>query len=88
MSSIIDGVERFFDGMGLMTGPNAIPKRMIVGALAGAFLVTYLKPSLMFEAGQPKPWSITATQTNEMSTTPVPWFFAPIAGAIVGGVLI
>lgn len=86
--SVIDGIERFFDGMGLMTGDNAIPKRMIVGALAGAFIITYFKPSLMFEAGQPKPWSMTATQTTEMSSTPIPWWTAPIAGAVIAGVLI
>ena len=60
MTAVVSGFERFFDGLGLMTGEFAISKRMIVGGLLGAFVVTYFKPSYMFESGQPRPWSLTA----------------------------
>lgn len=87
-TEIVTGFERFFDGMGLMTGEAAIPKRMMVGALAGAFLVTYFKPSLMFEAGRARPWGLTAPSNSELDPTMFPWWFVPIIGAFVGGVLI
>jgi len=54
---VVSGLERFFDGLGLMTGDFAIQKRMIIGALIGGFLVTYIKPSIMFEGGKAKPWA-------------------------------
>jgi len=75
--------------MGLMTGEYAVPKRMIVGALAGAFIVTYFKPSMMFEGGEPRPWSVT-TKTGDTGVEPtsIPWWAVPVAGAFIGGVLI
>ncbi len=88
MSSIVDGLERFFDGMGLMTGPGAIPKRMIIGAMAGGFLITYFKPKIAFETGLPRPWILTADGNGGPDPTFVPWWTAPVAGAVVGGVLI
>jgi len=89
-TTIVDGVERFFDGMGLMTGEYAVPKRMVVGGLIGAFLVTYFKPSVMFEAGRPRPWSIMsdANTMDSPAPTSIPWWVAPAAGAFIGGVLI
>lgn len=86
--SLISGVERAFDGLGLMTGEYAIPKRMVVGALAGAFVVTYFKPGAMFEGGKPRPWVLFATKENELSGTATPWWIVPLAGAFIGGVLI
>lgn len=80
--SVIDGAERALDGLGLMTGDNAIPKRFLFGALIGAFLVTYIKPSSMFEAGKPKPWSLMVGPDNAGDATPVPWFLVPIATGI------
>jgi len=88
--SIVGGAERFFDGLGLMTGEYAIPKRMVVGGLLGAFVVTYFKPELMFENGQPRPWNMVsdAKTPNAPNPTSLPWWTVPAAGAFIGGVLI
>jgi hypothetical protein len=88
METAIDGAERFFDGMGLMTGSMAIPKRMMIGGLVGAFLVTYFKPSAMFEAGKPRPWSMFGGSDKGPETTLIPWWSVPALGAFIGGVLI
>lgn len=77
--SVIDGAERALDGLGLMTGDMAIPKRFLFGALLGAFLVTYIKPTSMFEAGKAKPWSLMVGPDAAADATPVPWFMVPIA---------
>jgi hypothetical protein len=81
--SVIDGAERALDGLGLMTGDMAIPKRFLFGALLGAFLVTYIKPSIMFEGGKPKPWSMMVGADNAADATPVPWFMVPIATGVM-----
>lgn len=81
--SVIDGAERALDGLGLMTGDMAIPKRFLFGALLGAFLVTYIKPSSMFEGGKPKPWSMMVGADNAADATPVPWFMVPIATGVM-----
>jgi hypothetical protein len=86
--SIVDGFERFFDGLGLMTGEGAITKRMVIGSLAGAFIISYFKPSSSFEAGRPRPWILLSNGKDELEPTYFPWYWAPVAGAIVGGVLI
>lgn len=88
MQSVVSSFERFFDGLGLMTGDGAITKRLVVGALAGAFLITYFKPSIAFEAGKTRPWVLFATGREEAEPTLVPWWVAPVAGAFVGGVMI
>jgi len=88
MAGIIDGAERFFDGMGLMSGDFAVPKRMMIGGLAGAFLVTYFKPAVMFESGQPRQWSLLKDNSDASSATPTPWWMVPLAGAIICGVLV
>lgn len=87
-TTVVSGLERFFDGMGLMTGNGAIPKRMIIGAMIGGFLVTYFKPKISFEAGQPRPWVLFSDGSLGPEPTVAPWWMAPATGAIVGGILI
>ncbi len=88
-TAVVEGLERFFDGMGLMTGNGAIPKRMIIGAMIGGFLITYFKPKVAFEAGQPRPWVLSSADGSiGPEPTYVPWWVAPVSGAVVGGVLI
>jgi hypothetical protein len=88
MAGVIDGAERFFDGMGLMTGDYAVPKRAVIGLLVGGFLVTYFKPALMFEGGQPRQWSLLQTQGDASTPTAVPWWSLPLAGAVIAAVLV
>jgi hypothetical protein len=76
MSGVVDSAERALDGLGLMTGDMAIPKRFLFGSVLGAFIFTYLKPSLMFEASKPKPWSLMVSPDNAADATPVPWWLA------------
>jgi hypothetical protein len=87
-TTIIDGAERFMDGMGLMTGEYAIMKRALFGALLGGFVVSYLKPNIMFESGQPRPWSLTAGTDAAGDATPFPWWMGPLIGGVITGVLI
>jgi len=84
----LDAAERFFDGMGLMAGDYAVPKRMMIGALLGAFVVTYFKPGLMFESGQPRQWALWKSPDDASTPTALPWWTAPLAGAAITGVLI
>jgi hypothetical protein len=88
MTAVVEGAERFMDGLGLMTGPYAVVQRAAFGALAGAFVITYLKPSFAFQGGQPKPWSLLATNENAADSTPIPWWSAPLLGAFIAGVLV
>lgn len=83
--SVIDQIEKFFDGMGLMTGNYAIAKRLLFGALLGGILITYIKPSIMFtEEGEAKSFGLEETE----ETTVLPWFIVPLIGAILSGVFI
>lgn len=86
--SIIDATERALDGIGLMTGEAAIPKRFLFGALIGGFLVTYIKPSSMFEAGRPRPWSLMVSKDEAADATPVPWYFVPVGTGLALSMLI
>lgn len=89
MTAIIDTLERFFDGMGLMTGEGAIIKRILFGAVLGGFLVTYLKPALMFENGVPRPFSLITSPTETgIKPTMLPWWSAAVVGAFISGFLI
>lgn len=89
MTAIIDTLERFFDGMGLMTGEGAIIKRILFGAVLGGFLVTYLKPSIMFENGVQRPFALlTGPSEGGITPTYTPWWTAAVLGAFVAGFLI
>jgi len=71
----------------LMSGSYAVPKRMLVGALAGAFIVSYAKPSMMFlETGLPKAWSLLSP--DDENSTSFPWWTAAIGGAAILGVFV
>lgn len=82
---IITSVENFLDKFGLMTGPYAIPGRMVLGALLGGLIITWLRPSSMFINGVARPWS---GYSNSEEATLITWWMVPMAFAFVLGVLI
>ena len=88
MDSIVASFERFFDGMGIMTGEFAVGKRLIIGSLFGGFLISFVKPDIMFEHGQPRPWKLLPGNTNGADATWIPWWSVPILFAILFGVFI
>lgn len=87
----MESIEKFFDGLGLMTGEYAVQKRMVFGAVIGGFIVTYIKPDLMFQNGTPRQWAFTKNMgavDDGTEPTLVPWWVVPVAGAIGAGVFI
>lgn len=88
MSDIVATAENVLLPLGLMNGPYAIPKRIVVGAVLGAALVTFFKPSLMFTStGVPKPWAYwnQGTDTCGVQSTWFPWYGASLLGSIILG---
>ena len=83
--AVIDRFESALDGIGLMRGPMAIPKRLVFGAILGGLVVTYIKPNFMFVDGQPREWSVTSEDDD---ATLFPWWSLPIVGALLFGVFI
>jgi hypothetical protein len=58
--------------------------RACIGAVVGFVVVEALKPYPMYTAdGVKAPWK--ATSPDEEDATSIPWFYAPVAGAVVGG---
>jgi hypothetical protein len=87
--TLTDKVEKTLLPWGLMQGEYSVLKRMVLGAGLGGLVVTWLKPGIMFTiTGEPRPWSML--DNNQVGPTPtaVPWWFGPIIGAFVLGVLI
>ena len=83
----VDTLEKTLLPLGLMTGDYAIPKRMLLGAALGGFLVTWVKPTIMFAPdGTARPWMFLGG--NGPETTSFPWFFVPIIFAVLLGVFI
>jgi hypothetical protein len=83
-------VEQILAPMGLMEGDNAVAKRMAFGAVVGGAVVSFFKPSGMFdEAGNARPWSLQVGQ-NYTGPTPTsfPWWTASVVGAFIFGTLI
>lgn len=95
MAEVLDEVttvvEQTLTPLGLMSGDNAIPKRMFAGALLGGAVITWIKPRWAFtDDGRPKPWSFLEHpgQTCGTEPTSTPWILGPVIGAFVMGVLI
>jgi hypothetical protein len=87
--TIYDPIERAFDSVGLMSGTMAPLKRFVVVGLGAAFLVYYLQPTSMFQAGTPRPWSVvTSGDTGQLRPTRTPWFGVPLIAAFAAGFLI
>ena len=84
----LEWIEGGLDNMGLMRGGAAVPKRMVLGALIGAFIVTNLKPDSMFEDGMARPWNLIASEDDPISPTTTPWWFSALFGALILGVFI
>lgn len=86
---ITDLVEKTLLPWGLMNGEFCIAKRMILGAGLGGMLVTWLKPTIMFTPnGEARPWSALDNSAGGPPPTSLPWWFGPIIGAFLLGVLI
>ena len=90
MSDIVNYVEGFFDSIGLMRGTYAPAKRAAFCALLATGIVCYIQPKGMFIGGNPRPWDVITRNPKDSSVPPttIPWFFAPLTAAVVGGVLI
>lgn len=88
---IVDTIERVLEPLGLMTGPYAVPLRMLFGAAVGGAIVVFIKPNSMFEDGVPRPWSFLSSgrsNPNEPTPTQTPWLLGPAIGSLFFGVLI
>lgn len=90
MDGFIDTMENVLEPLGLMTGEYAVGKRLIVGGILGGFVVTWLKPEIMFEkgTGKPRPWSLITSDKTCGNPTPLPWVIGPFVGAIILGVFV
>lgn len=83
----VDYLESSLDKVGLMTGNNAVAKRMAFGGLVGGFITTYFKPSFMFMPnGEPRQWAMIST--NEQESTWFPWWTGAVIGGFSLGVLV
>ena len=84
---VVDRAEAIMDGFGLMTGEYADLKRMVIGYLGAAAIITWTKPSFAYtSSGNPRPWRIT--DSTDKDATYFPWYIASFAGALVLGVFI
>ncbi len=90
IAPVVDTIEQTLRPLGLMSGENAIPKRMAFGGVLGGMVVSWLKPAAMFSAdGRPRPWKwLDNTASNGIEPTNTPWFLGPVVGAFFFGVLI
>jgi hypothetical protein len=60
---------------------------MVIGALTTGFILTYLKPSLMFHDGEVRPWTWTESDSAKNPTSFTLWH-AMALGAVAFGVFI
>jgi hypothetical protein len=86
--SFIAGMEKNLDKVGLMTGDNAIKKRFIFGAVLGGILVTYIKPSCMFDNGVPREWKLFHKEGDGITPTWFPWWTVPLFFSMFFGMLV
>lgn len=89
IASVTDTMERVLMPLGLMEGPYAIPKRMFLGGLIGAGIITWLKPSYMFGPdGTPRPFALLTNEKLSCGPEPTyfPWYaFAFLFAILLGG---
>jgi len=85
---LIGNLEKNLDKVGLMTGDNAVKKRFVFGAVLGGILVTYIKPSLMFENGVPREWKIFHKEGDGITPTWTPWWMVPLLFSMFFGLFV
>lgn len=62
-------------------------KRMVIGYLGAAAIITYVKPDFAYtSSGQARPWRLLDPTDKE--ATYFPWYIASFAGALLLGVFI
>jgi len=84
---VVHEVERAFDGLGLMSGSWAPVKRFVFAGAAVYILQEAFKPGYAYdEAGNKRPWIYT--QGESQHSTYVPFWAAPLVGAIFFSVFI
>lgn len=90
LDSTIGTVESVLEPMGLMCGEGCVAKRMMLGAVLGGAVVSFFKPSSMFDSsGNARPWSLqVAPNYSGPDPTNFPWWTGSVVGAFVLGVLI
>ncbi len=67
-------------------GEFADYKRMAVGYLLAAAIITYWKPSFAYVGGKARAWKLL--DPSDKDATYFPWYVASLGGALVMGVLI
>lgn len=84
LSNATGAVEDVLAPLGLMQGECAVAKRMFFGGLVGGFIVSFFKPSSMFDDhGNARPWSLQVGENySGPSPTSFPWWTASVAGAV------
>lgn len=83
---VVDRAEAILDGFGLMTGDYADIKRMVIGYLGAAAIITYTQPSFAYVGTTPRKWRIL--DPSDKDATYFPWYIASFAGALLMGVFI
>lgn len=86
ITPVYDRTEKILDGFGLMTGEYADVKRMALGYLLAAGLITAYKPSWAYVGGKARPWKILDPSDKE--ATYFPWYISALAGGFILGVMI
>lgn len=82
-------IERLFDAIGLMRGPYAPFMRFAVGFGALYIVQDYLRPSLSYDNGNPRPWVFDPRQnTSGLTPTYIPWWFYPLGGGALCGLFV
>lgn len=90
-TGMVATIEQTLKPLGLMDYPYGIPKRMLLGALLGMAVVSWLKPEAMFlPEGGLRVWTplASAKQREQNTDTLLPWWSIPVLGAFFFGVLI
>lgn len=76
INAFYERLESIFDGFGLMVGDYAPLKRAVIGVLLVGCLLSWLKPGIFFQNGQPKAFGGGAGET---------YFTWWIAALLLGG---
>jgi hypothetical protein len=80
----MESIEQALDSVGLMAGDGADKKRIIIGALGTGFILTYLKPALMFDKGEVRPWTWLESDKEKNPTSFTLWHGMALGGIILG----
>ena len=83
--SVVSSLEMVMDSLGMMRGSFAIPKRFAFGTILTAFLITYLKPSYLYNGEEPKEWVVIS---NRPDSIVLPWWLLSTFGGLALAVFI